>query len=93
MQRKLITVADQVEDMGRQQLVKKQEYVRHISNLAWCSGETDVEFDVAYTRRPQAGCDTATQVFASVIEKTASNHLPVDLDIANKLCSKPNTPI
>ncbi|KAH3771026.1 hypothetical protein DPMN_172326 [Dreissena polymorpha] len=38
MQRKLNTVADQVEDMGRQQLVKNQEYVRRISNLAGCSG-------------------------------------------------------
>ncbi|KAH3741093.1 hypothetical protein DPMN_047811 [Dreissena polymorpha] len=73
--------------MGRQQLVK---YVRRISNLAGCSGETDVEFDVAYTSRPQAGCDTATQVFAPVIEKTTSKHLPVDLHIENKLCSKPN---
>ncbi len=90
MQRKLNTVADQVEDMGRRQLVKNQEYVRHISNLAGCSGETDVEFDVAYTSRPQAGCDTATQVFAPVIEKTTSKHLPVDLHIGNKLCSKPN---
>ncbi|KAH3888013.1 hypothetical protein DPMN_012034 [Dreissena polymorpha] len=76
--------------MGRQQLVKNQEYVRHISNLAGCSGETDVEFDVAYTSRPKAGCDTATQVFAPVIEKTTSKHLPVDLHIGNKLCRKPN---
>ncbi|KAH3841012.1 hypothetical protein DPMN_114471 [Dreissena polymorpha] len=37
MQRNLNTVADQAEDMGRQQLVKNQEYVRYISHLAGCS--------------------------------------------------------
>ena len=59
--------------------------MRHISNLAACSGERDVEIDVAYESRPQAGCDTATQVFAPVIEKTTSKYLPVDLNIGNKL--------
>ena len=72
MQRKLNTVADQVEEMGKQQLVENQKYVKQISNLAGRSCETDLEFDAAFTSRPQTGCDCATQVFAPVIEKTTA---------------------
>ena len=90
MQRKLNIVADQVEEMGKQQLVTNQQYVRSISNLAGLSGETDIEFDASFTSRPQAGCGAATQVFAPVMEKTTTKHLPVDVNIATKLCSNPS---
>ena len=90
MQRKLNTIADQEEEMEKQQLVENQKYVELISNLAGRSGETDLEFDAAFTSTPQAWCDCATQDFAPVIEKTTAKHLLVDLNIGTKLCSKPN---
>ena len=91
MQKKLNTLSDQVQKLDKQQLIKNQEYVRDVQYLAGRSG-TDIEYDVSYTSRPMAGQTTATQCFAPVLEKTTVKHLPVDVQVANKLCSLKKCP-
>ncbi|MEW8543120.1 MAG: hypothetical protein AB2693_06255 [Candidatus Thiodiazotropha sp.] len=88
LQRKLNTVTDKVEDMNKEQMIQNQQYVRRIQTLAGLPNESDVEFDVSYTSRPQQGCERATQCFAPVIEQTTTRHLPISIKTANKLCTK-----
>jgi hypothetical protein len=88
MQRKLNIMSDQVEDICQDQMLKNQEYVKTITHLSGASAETDVEFDASYTSRPQANNITATQVFAPVIEKSTLKHLPIDINVGNKLCMR-----
>ncbi|XP_053390405.1 uncharacterized protein LOC128553299, partial [Mercenaria mercenaria] len=90
MQRKLNNVSDQVQSLNKEQMVRNQRYIKKVQYLAQSSGGTDIEYDVSYTSRPKAGETTATQCFAPVIEKTTVKHLPVDIQIANKLCSLRN---
>lgn len=87
MQRKLNELADEVEKLAREQLTKNQMYVKEIEELSGKPDGIELEFDVSYTSRPQAGTDTASQCFAPIIEKTTTQHLPVDIQIGNKLCS------
>ena len=88
LQRKLNTVMDKVEDMNKEQMIQNQQYVRRIQTFAGLPNESDVEFDVSYSSRPQQGCERATQCFAPVIEQTTMKHLPISIKTANKLCTK-----
>jgi hypothetical protein len=87
LQKKLHTLSDKIENLGKEQMIQNQHYVKKIQSLSGTSG-TDVEFDVAYTSRPQSGCETSSQSFAPIIEQTTSRHLPIYLSTANKLCLK-----
>jgi hypothetical protein len=88
LQRKLNHLSDNIENIGREQMLQNQQYVQRIQSLAGMSG-TEVEFDVAYTSRPKSGCETSSQSFAPLIEQTTTRHLPIAISTANKLCSKP----
>lgn len=90
LQRKLNKLTDQVEEMNKQQMIQNQQYVRRIQTFAGVPNQSDIEFDVSYSSRPQQGCERATQSFAPVIEQTTRKHLPISLETANKLCTKVN---
>lgn len=90
LQRKLNTVTDKAEEINKEQMVQNQLYVKRIQSFAGLPNQSDVEFDVSYSSRPQQGCERATQSFAPVIEQTTARHLPISIETANKLCTKQN---
>ena len=90
LQRKLNKLTDKAEELNKQQMVENQQYVKRIQTFAGVSNQSDVEFDVSYSSRPQQGCERATQSFAPVIEQMTTRHLPISLETASKLCTKQN---
>lgn len=90
LQRKLNKLTDRTEELNKQQMIQNQQYVKKIQTLAGLSNQSDTEYDVSYSRRPHQGCERAMQSFAPLIEQTTTRHLPIAIETANKLCTKPN---
>lgn len=90
LQRKLNNLSDRVENMNKQQMVANQQYVKKIQTLAGVPvpNESDIEFDVSFSSRPQQGCESATQSFAPILEQTTTRHLPISIQTASKLCTR-----
>ena len=86
MQRKLNNLTEDVEQLNKAQLAENQQYVRQVERIAGNEDGTHLEFDVSYASRPLAGGSTATQCYAPTVEKTTCKKLPVDIQVANKLC-------
>ncbi|KAH3709279.1 hypothetical protein DPMN_068741 [Dreissena polymorpha] len=48
----------------------------------------DIQFDVAYTCRPQGGCEKSTQSFGALVDHNTGQKLPLAIAMANKHCRK-----
>ncbi len=77
---------DTVEEINNEQLMKNQNYVRHISNIAGSTADVDIEFDASFPSRPKSGYEGSTQSFAPVIEQTTSKGLCIGVETSNKQC-------
>ncbi len=86
LQRKVNSLSDSIEQMNEEQMLKNQKYIKKIHELAGVEARGDVEYDVSYSRRPQQGCERATQSFAPLIDQTTKR--PIAIGVANKLCCK-----
>ena len=64
--------------------------MKRIQSFAGLPSTSDIEYDVSYSNRPAQGCERATQSFAPLIEQTTTKHLPISIETANRLCTKPN---
>ena len=53
LQRKLNKLTDKIEELNKHQMIENQLYVRRIQAFSGVKNESDVEFDVSFTRRPQ----------------------------------------
>ena len=90
LQRKLNKLTDKVEELNKKQMLENQLYVKQIQSFAGLLNRSDIDYDVSYSSWPAQGCERVTQSFAPLIEQTTTKHLPVSVETANKLCTKPN---
>ena len=90
LQRKLNKLTDKIEELNKKQMIENQQYVKRIQSFAGLPSTSDIEYDVSYSNRPAQGCERATQSFAPLIEQTTTRHLPISIETANRLCTKPN---
>ena len=88
LQRKLNRMAENAVHVNEKQMVENQKYVARVMSLAGENQSADFQFDVAYTCRPQGGCEKAAQSFGALIEHTTTRKLPVAIATANKHCRK-----
>ena len=88
MQAKLDQLADTAIELNEKQMLANQKYVKRMLEMTGSEPAVDVQFDVAYTNRPQAGCETAAQSYGALIEHTTTRKLPIAISTANKHCRK-----
>ncbi len=86
LQHKVNELSDLIEKLNEEQMIENQKYIKKIHDMAGVEASGDVEFDVSYSRRPQQGCERATQSFAPLIDQTTNK--PIAMAVANKLCTK-----
>ena len=90
LQRKLNKLMDKIEELNKKQMIENQQYVKRIQSFAGLPSTSDIEYDVSYSNQPAQGCERTTQSFAPLIEQTTTKHLPISIETANRLCTKPN---
>lgn len=88
MQRKFEKMGRTAVQINTRQMARNQQYVQHVKRLSNQPPSADVQFDTAYSSRPQGGCEKATQSFGAIIDHTTTRKLPLALNVANKLCLK-----
>ena len=88
LQRKMNRMAENAVHVNEKQMLENQKYVARVMSLAGENESADLQFDVAYTCRPQGGCEKAAQSFGALIEHTTTRKLPVAIATANKHCKK-----
>ncbi|KAH3814896.1 hypothetical protein DPMN_143413 [Dreissena polymorpha] len=65
-------------ELSDKQLELNQDYVANVMKKAGFEPEVDIQFDVAYTCRPQGGCEKSTQSFGALVEtQYRSKQLPL----------------
>ena len=84
MQRKLNKLSDIAKEDNEKQMKKSQKHIAKVKTLAGQKAETNVQFDVAFTCRPQGGSEKAAQSFGELIDQDTG--LPIDASYANKHC-------
>ncbi|KAH3896183.1 hypothetical protein DPMN_020356 [Dreissena polymorpha] len=75
-------------ELSDKQLELNQDYVANVMKKAGFEPEVDIQFDVAYTCRPQGGCEKSTQSFGALVEHNTGQKLPLAIAMANKHCRK-----
>ena len=70
--------------LNEDQMVKNQEYVASLDP----DHSIPVQFDAAYSSRPQANMEKAGQSVGTMVVSVGDLNLPVGLSTANKHCSK-----
>ena len=88
VQKCLNSAADEAVGINEQTMEENQKYVAHVLELAGSDPTADVQFDVAYSCRPQGGSEKAAQSFGALIEHSTTRKLPVAVATANKHCRK-----
>lgn len=88
MQRKLNSLAISAVKLNEKQMADNQRYCSRVLKLAGAKSSADVQFDVAYTVRPQGGSEKAAQSFGALIEHSTAKKLPIAIATANKHCRK-----
>lgn len=87
MQKKVNSQGEEAINQNEKQMLKDQDYFRNVSNHAGVErAEADMQFDVAFSSRPQGGSEKAAQSFGALIEHTTSRKLTLAVASANKHC-------
>ena len=70
--------------MNEQSMNENQKFVKDVNSLLDHDEYLDVEMEISYNNRPQAGGEAATQYFTPLVELNATQKL-TSLDTNNKL--------
>jgi hypothetical protein len=83
-------MSDSIQQLNEAAMINNQLFVHDVNMLAGRMNDVDIATDTAFNNRPQAGCEAATQSVAIVSELNTSKTLPLAMQVANKLCRRPN---
>ena len=86
LQRKFNKMSDLMIELNEEQMLKNQNYVKHVLEIAGNDNLIDVEVDSSYNNRPQSGYEAATQTFCPMVEQCTTLKLPLSVEIANTIC-------
>ena len=62
--------------------------MKKVMEMAGRTAAVNVETDLSFNNRPQAGYEAGTQSFCPMVEQDTSKKLVLSMATANKLCSK-----
>lgn len=88
LHRKICAAADKMVQLNTESMTDNQVYVKKVMEMAGRTAAVNVETDLSFNNRPQAGYEAGTQSFCPMVEQDTSKKLVLSMATANKLCSK-----